>query len=115
MKTIKKKFNIPLYECDLTIIQGSNIKKESDRYGIDIDAGFEALVFKERKKGYSIVMIFEDGTTPEIIAHESLHVVTYVFDRCCMTISNNNDESAAYLLGWVVEKCHKVLKLKQKL
>lgn len=111
---IKKKFKIPLYHGEVTIIQCEDVEKEGEKYGMKNLLGFEACVFRDfGKDGYMrYVMMFEEGTTFKIVAHESLHLVNNIFHDRGIIHETDNDEPAAYLLGWVVEKCSKILEIK---
>ena len=86
-----------------------------DQYKINFNTlGFEAMVFRnDRASGYTkYVMLFEESAKAHVIAHEALHIVTYLFQDRNIRIENNNDEPAAYLLGWIVGECHKFLNVK---
>lgn len=106
----KKIVKIPLYFGTVEIIETENIQELNERAKFDLFEA-EAVVFKEIKKdGLSRYVIgFEGNCTPEIIAHECLHLVTNIFEDRGITIENTNDEPAAYLLGWSVSEVHKFL------
>ncbi len=115
MKTIEAKIKIPLYFADLIIIQSDNIQKILKKYNVRFDAhGFGAVTFRDPlKSGYNryVIAFSNDDISPSLIAHEALHVVTYLFDDKLIRIDNSNDEPAAYLLGWIVAEIHKRIKL----
>ena len=108
----KTKVKIPLYCGDLIIIQTNNFKKIETKYNLHLIIGYEAIVFKDHKNGYTrYVMVFNKTPTPSVIAHEALHVVCKVFYDRNMELDNLNDEAQCFLLEWVVNKCHKFLKV----
>ena len=43
------------------------------------------------------------------IAHESLHAVNFIFSDLDIEYSLDNDEHAAYMVGWISRCCWKVL------
>jgi|GEM_PF-567795 len=113
-KNIEARIKIPLYSGDLIIVQSDDIQKVLDKYGVKFDVhGYEAVTFRhDTRSGYTrYVIAFENPVNSRIVAHESLHVVTYLFEDRGMRIDNMNDEPAAYLLGWVVGQIHKRIKI----
>jgi hypothetical protein len=58
------------------------------------------------------IIAFSKKTSYGVIAHESLHAVSYIFDFHGIVMDCKNDEPIAYLLEWVVEECHKFIKVK---
>jgi hypothetical protein len=114
----KKKIKIPIYFGDLIIIQVENseeIEKIKKKYNIELPNSFNAFTFNIYKKRYTrYIMVFEENCNPRMIAHESLHVVRYIFeDRKMWFETNDNDEAQCYLLGWIVGECHKFLNIKK--
>lgn len=110
----KRKVKIPLYHGELTILQVKNMKDISKMYNLDTLHGFDACMFRNPdKNGYSkYVLAFENKTTHNIIAHECMHFVNNVFEDRGISPDVENDEPQAYLLGWVVEQCYKIVKTK---
>lgn len=111
----KKKIKIPIYFGDLIIIQVEDSKEINtiiQKYNIIIINNPSAFTFRNNhNNGYTeYIMVFEKETNPRIIAHESLHIVRYMFeDRKMFFETNENDEAQCYLLGWIVGECHKFL------
>lgn len=58
-----------------------------------------------------IIVCFNSEVNPSIIAHESLYVCSYLFQEIGVEFDEDNDETLAYLLGWVVEQIHKIVKI----
>ncbi len=113
MRTKTKK--IPLYHADLIIVQDDDAQKILDKYNIRFNIhGFGAATFRSHtKSGYDryVIAFNNEDISASLIAHEAFHVVTYLFEDKQIRIENNNDEPAAYLLGWIVGECHKFLKI----
>lgn len=114
---MKKKLKIPLYFGNLVIHQVSKKRmnkliKDEDLSKHGISAGtHDAFVFKKR---HSYHMVFKKGyCNARVVAHEALHVVHFIFSDRGIDIDIKNDESECYLLGWIVGKCHKHLKLRK--
>lgn len=114
----KKKINIPLYFGDLNIVQGDDADiEEFSRRVIGFDMhGFDAYYTTlQTKSGYThYYLVFRQDPTPKIIAHECAHLVAGVFVDHMIKADFDNDEPFCYLLGWVVEQCHKHLKVEEK-
>jgi hypothetical protein len=106
---IKKKFKIPLYFHNLTIIQTDDFQAIEKMYKVtDLSDDYAAVVFENSQ---SIVMVCDFKVTPSIIAHEAVHIVNSVFLTTGMELDRINDEAQAYLTGWIVEKIHSVVKI----
>lgn len=106
---VKKKFKIPLYFQNLTIIQTDDFVEVGKQYNLDRDADeYEAVVFDI---GSTIVSIFSLKVTPSIIAHEAVHICNCIFLNTNAKLDLNNDEPYAYLMGWIVDKIHSVVKI----
>lgn len=111
MKVKKKK--LPLYVGNLLIVQleeGEDISLINKKYNISEDiTDYDAITLQE---GTNFIICFSESTTIPTIAHECLHVVSFVFNYCSINYDVYNDEPAAYLLGWLVEECLKTVKFK---
>lgn len=106
---IKKKIKVPLYFQNLTIIQTDDFESIEKQYNLKGNyPEYDAITFNTSD---SIVVVFNSKVTPSIIAHEFVHVCSYVFTGICAKIDLDNDECLAYLLGWVVEQIHKNIKV----
>lgn len=106
---IKSK-KIPLYTGKLIIIQLEEKENMSDvakKYNINYDvSNYDGMAFIENQ---NYIIAFGKNTSYSIVAHESLHAVSYIFDAHNMVMDCKNDESIAYLLEWIVEECHKFI------
>jgi hypothetical protein len=60
--------------------------------------------------GSLIVFKDKDELDFNTVAHEAVHVVGNTFYICGLKHDCNNDESFAYLAGWVAECCEKIKK-----
>lgn len=111
---MKVRIKNPIYKSDLIIIQDKSIQKVIDTYNIDWDAnGFDGVSFRYPKKnGYlQYVIILTDPVNINIIAHEALHIVNYMFQDFGIVYDVDNDEPAAYLLGWIVNEITKCVNI----
>lgn len=106
---IKKKFKIPIYFQNLTIIQTDDFESIHKFYNLKgYCGGYDAVTIDA---GDDIVVVFNSKVDASIIAHESTHICTYTFQKIGAEIDVNNDEFLAYLMGWVVGKIHKTIKV----
>lgn len=74
-----------------------------------------ATVYHVRQKddqdtGPLIIFKDKESLSFDIVAHESLHVASFIADICNLKYDYENDEHFAYLIGWVAECCEKVKK-----
>lgn len=107
----RKTVSVPLYNADLILYKCADISELENKYDLVDLHGYEAVSFKHpRKDGYArYIIAFGENPTNNTIAHESLHAVSDLFDDHCIKMDLNNQEPQCYLLGWVVEQCHKFL------
>lgn len=102
---MKATLKIPIYHGKLIIIQEDDLNKIAKQYELDTKPDeVDAFTFVLKDNVYTV---FKDNTNAQIVAHEALHVVTYIFQDRGILIENRNDEPAAYLLGWVVKQITK--------
>jgi len=109
-KTIK----IPIYFGKLIIHQVEDLKSIEQKYDLTSLHGKGACAFKNHDKNdgyFRYVMAFTDDCSPRMIAHEALHVVSFIYNDRGIYLDNENDETQCYLLGWIVNECHKILKI----
>lgn len=110
-KILRKRIKIPLYFQNLVIIQTDDFKQIEEAYNLDkAPCGYDAITFEY---GGDIVVVFNSKVTPSIIAHETVHIVSFIFHNIGAKKDIYNDEPEAYLYGYIVEQIHKIVKLKQ--
>jgi hypothetical protein len=102
----RKRIKIPIYDERLILYKCEDFKPLEKKYNLNDCSGYDAVTFEAHG---SIIIIFSENVTPAIIAHESLHAAGYIFKAISATMDIINDEPQCYLLGWVVEQCHKFL------
>lgn len=115
MKRRVKKHPIPIYHGELIIIQDKDCEWVAKKYNLEGNVKmFGAITFPHHtKQGYSrYVMAFFGKTSAMNIAHEAVHFVNNVFNDRYINLDLHNDEPQAYLMGWVVNKCHRFLKIR---
>lgn len=109
------KVKIPIYPGYLYVCYTDDFLAHGRSIGTEYDLSInECLGITSRSSSIgqsknSIVILlkhsqFEDYDT---IAHEALHAVHYIFKNTGTISTNDNDEHAAYLLGWIVGQIQK--------
>lgn len=105
----KKKIKIPLYYGDLVMVRGK-MNEIAKKYNLDC-AAFEAVVWRDDKKKYlKLFVAFSEKSSPDVVAHECVHLVNHVFIHTGMKLEPYDDEAQAYLTGWFAKKINKFLK-----
>lgn len=107
---IKKKIKIPIYLDKLLIIQTDNFEKIQRKYNLSSIVDYCAITFQLDKE---IVVVFNSKVDASIVAHEALHVCSYIFKNTGADFDRDNDENLAYLLGYIVKKISKIIKIKK--
>lgn len=111
---ITKKYKTPLFRTGFTVIL---YEKETEIYGylkgFEHDRNlneYDGCVFSHKDHLYLTLNISRKGfPTPGIIAHEAKHLVNFIFNDVGVELNIFNDETEAYLLGWIVDEIHKLL------
>lgn len=105
---IKKTINIPIYQCKLTIILDKDLSYVTKTYNtIDLsDYGAVTIRVPNKHSEYIVAFEYNEGS---IIAHEIVHLVNYIFEDKHIKLNLKNDESQAYLTGWLFKKIQKAI------
>ena len=114
----KKVIEVPLYRGKFIILLTNSVKKAS-KYVPSLSNEEDIFAFASTgiyRKGTAFFMILnlthEEKLTPGIIAHESVHVASYVSTRAGIEADFDNDEPLTYLVGWITNEAHKFINQK---
>lgn len=108
----KKTIKIPLYHGEIIIIQTDDLSEIEKEYKTESLHGFDTATFRYPKEnGYTRYIIAFSKIEPGIIAHDALHATGLIFQDVNAYFHMENDEPQCYLLEWIVDECHKFLKL----
>ena len=127
---VKKSVKIPIYPGILEICIGESAEELNRLYCYgdgtncfeeDKEVYAHAIVARHRSdkklnKRYVIVLnpnYKSDKITPGIIAHEALHITTFLLHDVGVVFDPDNEEPYAYFLGWVVDEVYKFLEEKE--
>jgi hypothetical protein len=104
-----KKVKIPIYFGTLVIIFTDSIEEAATQYDLKLkEDEHDAFAWEDEKTDEYIVAIKNNKFS--VIAHETVHIVNYIFKRRGIILDVNNDEPQAYLTGWIVNEIYKFLK-----
>ncbi len=111
MKTASEvKIEIPIYNGDFYIVFSDDFSKDAKRHGFDLISGSgecSAIALRSKSRLLYMLMLNNLKVRPDLVAHEAVHIVNYIFDDHGVDISLDHDEHYAYMLDWVVEKVFK--------
>lgn len=105
---ISKKIDIPIYCGKLTIIYDKDLSYVQKKYKTPPLINYGAVTIKDESKFRNYIVAFEHKSG-SIIAHEVVHLVNYIFMDCGIMLDRDNDESQAYITGWLFEQIDKFL------
>lgn len=112
---ILEEMDVPLYGRKFVVIMTNDKKRLKDRVknfnGGSIYA-HSHLVEWDNIVRYVMILNFHSkhtNMTHGTIAHESLHITNYILDEVNVVADHDNDEAAAYLIGWVNNEAHRVI------
>lgn len=107
-----KKIPIPLYHGYLHIHITDDFKDIEKKLDVELDNCelYEGICFHEFKNDSLHVHVgFPLKTYPDVVAHESKHVVNKIFKIAGIKLDVDNDEPECYLLSWVVKQVYDVI------
>lgn len=105
----KKTIEIPIFQCELTMIIDNDLKWIEKNYKtISLD-DFGAVTLKDEKKYRHYIVAFTDSKHLSNIAHEIVHIKNHIYLDCVMELDRYNDEPEAYLTGWLFQQIHDFL------
>ena len=114
---MKKTFNVPIFFGKITVIISENFsldfKKYFPNHAIPKNINnYEAFTYiLDRHNNW---LFIKANPSLSIIAHESIHITNSILNDCGVIPSFSNDETQAYLLGWIVNKITKILNNEKK-
>lgn len=100
-----KKIDVPIYEERLEVVFTKQFEKTITKYTRRKYSDCEAIVIPKRDK---IIVVFSIPCSINTLVHEVTHIKNAIYHSHSMTLDCNNDESEAYLMGWLSESIHNV-------
>lgn len=107
-----KRYDIPIYFGYLYVVLSDNFQESAEKLHLPVGETplkcFGACTWgKHNKKNVTeYFLFFPPDPSHMSIAHESLHVVNWIFNDRNIKLDVVYDEPQAYLLGWVVTKVY---------
>lgn len=108
MNPICTNITVPIFNTNFTVVKYTDKNQLSDFIGARDVTKFDAFVTYINDD----IHVFFDTTnviSQGVIAHESKHIVNFIFKEIDYLIDMDNDEVECYLLGWVVNEINKFL------
>jgi hypothetical protein len=103
-----KKFDIPIYQCKLTIILDKDLSYVEKKYKTKSLSNYGAITMRVPNKFSEYIIAFE-YTQGTIIAHEIVHLKNYIYQDKGIELDRYNDEHEAYLIGYLFDIINKFL------
>lgn len=111
---MKKTLTVPLYGSKINV-EILETQEDVQNYIIKHNVltptdngGFYGLVFFDDETQRVHLSFTREGLTPEVIAHEAIHVKNELFKLHGLYWDPTNDEPEAYLVGWLVKELSKL-------
>jgi hypothetical protein len=112
---ILEEMEVPLYGRKFVVILTNDkkqLKKRVKDSGIHNIYAHSYLTEWDNMGRYVMVLNFDakhNNITHGVIAHESIHITNFILDQVNVLADHDNDEAAAYLIGWVNNEAHRVI------
>lgn len=105
-----KKITIPIYNDTVYVDTYIEQKEVKDKYDYDASPTNEAFCFRSEK---GVVVVFnKNKITSQVIVHECVHIVNFIFAKKGIDLDIHNDEPQAYLMDYIFGKINKLLTFK---
>lgn len=112
-KTRKRKWvktiNTPIFTVNVHICIGRTLKDAAGRHPNQPEDAGGSEAFVDRTQPGEAWMFLEKDTSFDVVAHECLHVAHHILANVGVEPSYYNDETACYLLGYLVEETLKFM------
>jgi hypothetical protein len=105
---IKKKIRIPIFEAALTVILDKDLSYVQKTYNTSSLVEYGAITMRDPNAFKHYIIAFESKDNG-LIAHEVVHAINYLFLDVGVELDRENDETQAYLTGWMFDQVYKVL------
>lgn len=103
-----KNLKIPIYGGTLVIVFDKDLTWVQKTYKTALLENYGAVTLKDETKERFYVVAFESRDRG-LIAHEIVHIINYIFLDCGIQLDRVNDESQAYLTGWLFDEIDKFI------
>jgi hypothetical protein len=104
----KKTIKIPIYGGKLTIICDKDLSYLQNKYKTRDLSNYGAVTMRDDKNYKNYIVAFECYDN-SLIAHEVVHLINYIFLDTGVELDRHNDESQAYLTGWIFKEIENFL------
>ncbi|RUT68678.1 hypothetical protein D0817_20170 [Flavobacterium cupreum] len=110
MKIVKHKLKV--YHGYLVVIISKDLNKVANKYNFPDASKYAAFTFEKCVDNVDsfYIVLDEKNIQYDIIAHEVVHLVNYIFDSHGCQLDSKNDEPQAYLTGYIFNKILKTIK-----
>lgn len=99
----KQTFQIPIYQCELTVILDKDLKYVEKEYKtIPLD-NYGAVTLNHQDHFRHFVVAFTDKKHLSNIVHEIVHLKNHIFKTIGAQSDFDNDEYEAYLSGYLFD------------
>lgn len=117
MKVVR--MEIPIYCGALHIVFSEDVQKDKEainkKFDGSIDNKSDFCAQTDSRKNHFLVIFNmknikiekDESDLIETIAHEALHLTSFIFNRKGILPDTDNDEPQAYLLGWLSAQIYK--------
>lgn len=106
----KKSFYIDLFGVSVTVIISDDVSKDyRDMFGFDDSCGACTWERLEKNGSKSFFVMIELNPDPSTIVHESVHLCNSIMKHIGIPYDYKNDETQAYLTGYLFEKISETL------
>lgn len=117
MKQRSKTIKVPLYFADILVIESDDHKAVSKKYlggyNLSNDGAFVDRIYNDDGE-IDYLVWFRNNPSVKDIAHESLHLVSYIFEDRNIHFDFNNHEAWAYMIGYIYDQLFNFLNKQPK-
>lgn len=106
----EKKIKVPIFNDYIKIVVFEDYKQINEKYNAEFTNTTEATVTRWGNAGV-LALFRKDKVTLQVLVHECVHIVNFIFKAKGIVLDVDNDELQAYLTDWVFNEINKTLTL----
>lgn len=107
---IEKKIKVPILKDYIKIVVFEDYRLINEMYNAEFTSTTEAVVTRWGDAGV-LALFRKDKLTLQVLVHECVHIVNFIFKAKGIDLDIDNDELQAYLTDWVFNEINKTLTL----
>lgn len=101
---VSSKFEIPIFKGTVTLYYGKDLEYVQRKYKTKDLSNYGAVTMHNPKNNFKDYIVAFCRNNNDLISHEVVHLVNFLYIDVGLELDRYNDETQAYLSGYFFEK-----------